>query len=125
MALLDRLAADPVVRGVVLISGKPDNFVAGADINEFVALRTATEASTLARRGQELVDRVESLGKPVVAAIHGACIVGGLEVALGCQWRVASDHRSSSSPRCSWASCRARAGAPGCRASSGFARRST
>ena len=91
-ALLDRLAQDPVVRGVVLMSGKPDSFIAGADIHEFVALRTAAEASALSRRGQELVQRIESLGKPVVAAIHGACIGGGVEIALGCAWRVASDH---------------------------------
>ena len=77
-ALLDRLAQDPVVRGVVLISGKPDSFIAGADINEFVALRTAADATALSRRGQELVQRVESLGKPVVAAIHGSCTASAL-----------------------------------------------
>jgi 3-hydroxyacyl-CoA dehydrogenase/enoyl-CoA hydratase/3-hydroxybutyryl-CoA epimerase len=91
-ALLDRLGQDPVVRGIVLLSGKPDSFIAGADINEFVALRTAADASALSRRGQELMQRVESLGKPVVAAIHGSCIGGAVELALACQWRVASDH---------------------------------
>ena len=90
-ALLDRLAQDPVVRGVVLMSGKPDSFIAGADINEFVALRTAAEATALSRRGQELVQRIESLGKPVVAAIHGSCIGGGVELTLACQWRIATD----------------------------------
>jgi 3-hydroxyacyl-CoA dehydrogenase/enoyl-CoA hydratase/3-hydroxybutyryl-CoA epimerase len=91
-ALLERLAQDPVVRAVVLISGKPDGFVAGADINEFVALRTAADATALSRRGQGLVQRIASLGKPVVAAIHGSCIGGGLELTLGCQWRIATDH---------------------------------
>jgi len=91
-ALLEKLAQDAVVRGVVLCSGKPDSFIAGADINEFVALRSAEEASALSRRGQALVQRLETLGKPVVAAIHGNCIGGGLELALGCQWRVATDH---------------------------------
>jgi 3-hydroxyacyl-CoA dehydrogenase/enoyl-CoA hydratase/3-hydroxybutyryl-CoA epimerase len=91
-ALLERLAQDPVVRAVVLISGKPDGFIAGADINEFVALRTAAEATALSRRGQELVQRLASLGKPVVAAIHGSCIGGGVELALGCHWRIATDH---------------------------------
>jgi 3-hydroxyacyl-CoA dehydrogenase/enoyl-CoA hydratase/3-hydroxybutyryl-CoA epimerase len=81
-----------VVRGAVIMSGKPDGFIAGADINEFVALRSAEEASALSRRGQALMQRVESLGKPVVAAIHGSCIGGGVELALACAWRVATDH---------------------------------
>ncbi|MCU0620083.1 MAG: fatty acid oxidation complex subunit alpha FadJ [Gemmatimonadales bacterium] len=91
-ALLDRLAADPVVRGIVLLSGKPDSFIAGADIEEFTRLRTAEEATALSRWGQALIGRVEALPKPVVAAIHGTCLGGGLELALGCHWRVATDH---------------------------------
>ncbi|HEX5633076.1 MAG TPA: enoyl-CoA hydratase-related protein, partial [Gemmatimonadales bacterium] len=91
-SLLERLQGDPVVRGIVLISGKPDNFIAGADIEEFTRLRSAAEATALARWGQELIGRVEASPKPVVAAIHGACVGGGLELALGCHWRIATDH---------------------------------
>jgi 3-hydroxyacyl-CoA dehydrogenase/enoyl-CoA hydratase/3-hydroxybutyryl-CoA epimerase len=91
-ALLERLQQDPVVRGVVLISAKPDSFIAGADIEEFTRLRSAADATALARWGQELIGRVEASPKPVVAAIHGACLGGGLELALGCHWRVATDH---------------------------------
>jgi 3-hydroxyacyl-CoA dehydrogenase / enoyl-CoA hydratase / 3-hydroxybutyryl-CoA epimerase len=90
--LLTSLVTDRGVRGVVLISGKPDTFIAGADIDEFVALRTRDEAYALVRSGQALIERIPALGKPVVAAIHGACLGGGLEAALACTYRVATEH---------------------------------
>jgi 3-hydroxyacyl-CoA dehydrogenase/enoyl-CoA hydratase/3-hydroxybutyryl-CoA epimerase len=90
--LLPELAADASVKAVVLISGKPDNFIAGADITEFTTLTTAAEASALARTGQEMVQRIEDFPKPFVAAIHGACVGGGCELALTCTWRIATDH---------------------------------
>jgi 3-hydroxyacyl-CoA dehydrogenase/enoyl-CoA hydratase/3-hydroxybutyryl-CoA epimerase len=91
-AALDRIGADGDVRAVVLISRKPDSFIVGADINEFAALRSREAAHALARAGQELVGRFERLGKPVVAAIHGTCLGGGLETALACSYRVATDY---------------------------------
>ena len=91
-AVLERLRRDADVRAVVLLSGKPDTFIAGADIDEFVALRTQAEAQDLVRAGQGLVNQLVELGKPVVAAIHGACLGGGLETALACAYRVATDH---------------------------------
>ena len=90
-ALLTRLGEDGMVRGVVLISGKPDNFIAGADIEQFTRLRSASEASALSRAGQEIADRVAGFPKPFVVAIHGACLGGGFELALACHWRVISD----------------------------------
>src|SRR5690606_13131349 len=90
--LLDRLAADEGTTAIVLRSGKPDGFIAGADIEEFLVLRTSDEASRLARDGQLLMQRVADSPKPVVAAIHGACVGGGLEMVLACRARVASDH---------------------------------
>jgi 3-hydroxyacyl-CoA dehydrogenase/enoyl-CoA hydratase/3-hydroxybutyryl-CoA epimerase len=91
-ALLIRLRDDAAIRAAVLISGKPDSFIAGADIEEFTALTTETAAERLSFEGQEMVSRVETLAKPVVAAIHGACLGGGLELALACHYRVATDH---------------------------------
>ncbi len=91
-ATFDALERDGAVRAVVVISGKEDMFVAGADIEEFVALRTAEEATALSRQGQAMLDRVAASPKPVVAAIHGTCLGGGLELALACQYRIATDH---------------------------------
>jgi len=86
------LQADSAVRAIVLISGKPDVFIAGADIEEFTRLETPSQAEALSRDGQEMIGRVAASTKPVVAAIHGACVGGGLELALACHWRVATDH---------------------------------
>lgn len=91
-ALLTSLENDAAVSGMVLISGKTDNFIAGADIEEFTRLRTAEEATALSRRAQQLMNRVAASRKPVVAAIHGSCLGGGLELALACHWRIATDH---------------------------------
>lgn len=91
-ALLDRLERDADVRGVVLISGKPGSFVAGADINMLQACRTAAEATELSKTGQRFFDRLEAFKAPVVAAIDGACLGGGLELALACHGRVCTDN---------------------------------
>ena len=90
--VLDELKPDPNVRALVLISGKPDDFIAGADIDEFVALKTRDHAMALVRSGQELVERLAAIGKPIVAAIHGSCLGGGLEAALACSYRIATEH---------------------------------
>jgi 3-hydroxyacyl-CoA dehydrogenase / enoyl-CoA hydratase / 3-hydroxybutyryl-CoA epimerase len=90
--LFDQLEADPSVRAVVLISGKPENFVAGADINEFSQIESAEHGAALCREGQALINRVAAYSKPIVAAIHGACLGGGLELSLACDWRIATDH---------------------------------
>jgi len=90
--VLPRLRDDVAVKAVVLISGKPDNFIAGADIEEFTRLSTREEFERLSREGQEMLRMVDEFPKPVVAAIHGACVGGGLELALACDWRIVSDH---------------------------------
>ncbi len=90
-AVFDRLRDDPTVRAVVFMSGKPDTFIAGADIEEFVQVGSRDEAEALARDGQQLIGAVASYPKPVVAAIHGACLGGGLEFALACHYRIATD----------------------------------
>ena len=90
-ALLARALADPSVKGVVLASGKKDTFVAGARIEEFQLSRTAAEAEKLSRAAQAHFNRLEAYPKPVVAAIHGVCLGGGLEWSLACTWRIATD----------------------------------
>jgi 3-hydroxyacyl-CoA dehydrogenase / enoyl-CoA hydratase / 3-hydroxybutyryl-CoA epimerase len=91
-ALLIRIRDDEAIRAAVLISGKADSFIAGADIEEFTALTTESAAERLSFEGQEMVNRVETSSKPVIAAIHGACLGGGLELALACHYRLATDH---------------------------------
>ena len=87
-----RAQDDPLIKGVVLISGKPEGFIAGADIEQFPALKTASAAEALSRMGQDMLRRLELLRVPVVAAIHGACLGAGLETALACRYRVCTDH---------------------------------
>jgi 3-hydroxyacyl-CoA dehydrogenase/enoyl-CoA hydratase/3-hydroxybutyryl-CoA epimerase len=87
-----RLKTDPAVQAVVLISGKADNFIAGADLEEIKGFSTREEFTRLSREGQEMLQMVDDFPKPVVAAINGACLGGGLELALACDWRIATDH---------------------------------
>ncbi len=82
---------DQTVRAVVLSSGKSDNFIVGADINMLAELDTAEKARAVAEEGQAGCDRISQLRVPVVAAIHGNCLGGGLELALACHARIASD----------------------------------
>jgi 3-hydroxyacyl-CoA dehydrogenase/enoyl-CoA hydratase/3-hydroxybutyryl-CoA epimerase len=86
------LEQDRGVRAIAVFSGKPDNFIAGADIEEFVTIASAAEAERLAAEGQEMMDRIARLPKPIAVGIHGACLGGGLEFALACHYRVATDH---------------------------------
>ncbi|MEK7381378.1 MAG: 3-hydroxyacyl-CoA dehydrogenase NAD-binding domain-containing protein [Gemmatimonadota bacterium] len=90
--LFDALGPDSAVRGVVLISGKPDTFIAGADIDQFLAIKTAEDGTRLAGQGHDLLNRVEAFPKPIVSAVHGACVGLGLELSLACPWIVATDH---------------------------------
>jgi 3-hydroxyacyl-CoA dehydrogenase/enoyl-CoA hydratase/3-hydroxybutyryl-CoA epimerase len=92
IALFNELEADQSIRAAVLMSGKPDSFIAGADIEEFLEWRTAAQAESVSREGHALLERLENLRTPVVAAIHGACLGGGLEASLACAWRIATNH---------------------------------
>ncbi len=89
---LAQLERDEGARAAVLISGKPDSFIAGADVEQLLAARTAADAEAMSREGQEFLNRLERLRIPVIAAIHGACLGGGLEVTLACTYRIATDH---------------------------------
>ncbi|MEP7384729.1 MAG: fatty acid oxidation complex subunit alpha FadJ [Gemmatimonadota bacterium] len=91
-ALFERLERDATIAGAVLVSGKADSFIAGADIEEFLTWTTPQQAEVASRTGQALLDRLERLRVPVVAAIHGTCMGGGLEAALACAYRIATDH---------------------------------
>ncbi|KIO37465.1 fatty acid oxidation complex subunit alpha FadJ [Shewanella sp. cp20] len=93
--MLAEIKSDASIRGVVIISGKKDSFVAGADISMLDACATAEDARELSKQGHEVFLALESLSIPVVAAIHGACLGGGLELALACHQRVCTDSKKT------------------------------
>jgi enoyl-CoA hydratase len=88
-AALDEVSADSSVSGLIVTGAGEKAFVAGADINEVAALN-GVQATTYARYGQALFDRIENLGKPVIAAVNGFALGGGCELALACTFRIAS-----------------------------------
>ncbi|EGA68448.1 multifunctional fatty acid oxidation complex subunit alpha [Vibrio sinaloensis DSM 21326] len=79
------------LKGLIVHSLKPDNFVAGADVRMLDACTTTAEAQALAEKGQQMFQQLSDLPYPVVAAIHGPCLGGGLELALACDYRVCTD----------------------------------
>lgn len=81
---------DPQVKAVV-VRGAGKHFMAGAELNEFAAIDTRDEAARVSALGHSLMDRIESFGKPVIVAISGACLGGGLELALACHIRIAAE----------------------------------
>lgn len=89
-ATFKQLGADDTVHAII-VTGEGRFFVAGADIKEFVeAFGNEQAAHEMAKAGQALCDEIEALTKPVIAAINGPALGGGLELALGCHYRIAS-----------------------------------
>lgn len=95
-ALLGTLEGDPPT-ACVIRSAKPGGFAAGADINDLAEL-TDGAAEALLRRGHAVLDRLESLACPTIAVIHGAALGAGLELALACDRRIATEGASAGFP---------------------------
>lgn len=91
---LDELVTEPHVTGLLIRSAKPDIFIAGADLRELSTAR-GERLDHLIATGQTLFNRIADLPFPTVAAIHGACVGGGYELALACDWRIASNSPST------------------------------
>ena len=89
--LLDEIENDSSIKGVVLVSGKDNSFVAGADITMLDACSTAEEAMALAKGGQDIFNRIENMRQTFVAAIHGPALGGGLELAMACHYRICTE----------------------------------
>lgn len=90
--LLDNIEGNDDIKAAVLISRKTECFIAGADIKAFAKMKSSEQAEKLSREGNQLLLRLEKLKKPVIAAINGACLGGGLEVAMACHYRIATKH---------------------------------
>ena len=91
---LDELDRDPP-QGLVIASGKPNGFIAGADIDEFGEVKTEADALALVRRGWDTFNRLAAVRYPTLALVRGFCLGGGMELALACRYRVVVDEPST------------------------------
>lgn len=89
-AVLDDLASDPAVRVALLTGSGERAFAAGADIRELANVG-AEEGKALSLRGQAVLRKIETLGKPVIACVRGFALGGGCELAMACTFRIAAD----------------------------------
>ncbi|XP_049815652.1 trifunctional enzyme subunit alpha, mitochondrial [Schistocerca nitens] len=92
---LRQISSNPAITSAVIISGKPGSFIAGADINMLQACKTEAEVSKISRDAHVLLASIENSKKPIVAAIMGPCLGGGLEVAMACHYRIAVKDRKT------------------------------
>ncbi|XP_033499329.1 hydroxyacyl-CoA dehydrogenase trifunctional multienzyme complex subunit alpha b [Epinephelus lanceolatus] len=88
--VMSEVWANNAVQSAVLISSKPGCFIAGADIKMIESCNTPEEVTKLSQDGQKMFDLIEKSPKPIVAAINGSCLGGGLEFAIACQYRIAT-----------------------------------
>ncbi len=95
--VIDAISEDPTIQGLVVTGAGEKAFVAGADISEFRGI-SVEEARKMSRRGQLLFARLESLPIPVIAAINGFALGGGLELAMACTFRYASPNARVGQP---------------------------
>ncbi len=95
IAAVEAGARDGTIIGLALLGGKPKSFIVGADIDEFETFATEDEVIAAVRPVNALLDRIEQMPVPAVVAFHGACVGGGLELALACHYRIATRHEST------------------------------
>ncbi|XP_035279341.1 hydroxyacyl-CoA dehydrogenase trifunctional multienzyme complex subunit alpha a [Anguilla anguilla] len=93
--VMNEIWANEAVKSAVLISSKPGCFIAGADINMIQACRSDAEVTSLSQEGQKMFEKIEKSPIPIVAAINGSCLGGGLEFAIACQYRVATKSKKT------------------------------
>ncbi|MCR4404012.1 MAG: enoyl-CoA hydratase-related protein [Candidatus Acetothermia bacterium] len=91
-AAIEQVRADPKKKALIINSLLDGVFIAGADIKEIERIKNGAEAKELVRKGKAFLDKIEDLEIPVIAAIHGFCLGGGLELALACHFRIAAEN---------------------------------
>ncbi|HJT16331.1 MAG TPA: enoyl-CoA hydratase-related protein, partial [Thermoanaerobaculia bacterium] len=89
--IVDEMARATDIKRIILASGKPSIFIAGADVSEFSKATSPEQAKEYTRFGQQTFHRFSKLPQVTVAAINGACLGGGCEISISCDWRVMSD----------------------------------
>jgi len=94
-AAVDSIKNNPGIKGVVFLSRKPDHFIGGAEIDVPKFLGDPTSTLAFVKQGRDVFQKITEITVPTLAAIHGACLGGGLELALACRYRLASDHRKT------------------------------
>ncbi|MHC4767838.1 MAG: 3-hydroxyacyl-CoA dehydrogenase NAD-binding domain-containing protein [Planctomycetota bacterium] len=94
--VLDEQVAGASVKALVVRSGKKDSFIVGADIDELARLTDEKDAAAKSEAGKAVFARLAGLTVPTVALVHGSCLGGGLELALACRYRLATDHPKTS-----------------------------
>uniref|UniRef100_A0A670YXD6 Trifunctional enzyme subunit alpha, mitochondrial n=1 Tax=Pseudonaja textilis TaxID=8673 RepID=A0A670YXD6_PSETE len=93
--IMQEIWNNDAVKSAVLISGKPGCFIAGADLNMIESCGSSQEITDLSQEGQKMMHNLEKSPKPIVAAISGSCFGGGLEVAIACQYRIATKDKKT------------------------------
>src|SRR5699024_2292574 len=88
---LDEIENDTSIKAII-VKGEGRFFSAGADIKEFTSLQDASDYEAVAQNGQKLFERIEKFSIPVIAAIHGAALGGGLELAMACHIRIVAEN---------------------------------
>lgn len=93
--VMNEIWSNDAIKSAVLISSKPGCFIAGADINMIENCKTADEVTQLSQEGQKFLAKLEKSSKPIVAAINGSCLGGGLEAAIVCHYRIATKDKKT------------------------------
>jgi 3-hydroxyacyl-CoA dehydrogenase/enoyl-CoA hydratase/3-hydroxybutyryl-CoA epimerase len=88
-------AATGRIKSVVIRSGKPGSFIAGADVNEIESITDPREGTRATRMGQQVFQRLATLSVPTIAAVDGICLGGGTELILACSYRIAADRKET------------------------------
>ena len=95
---MDAFQADPKTKVVIIASAIPNVFIAGVDLKEMATLTKPEDIVQVIRKGQAVFNKIENSEKPVIAAVHGACVGGGQELILACHLRIASDRTRFAQP---------------------------